>query len=271
MIAKAAAACLRGNDHVMMQLPCQDCAAAEVRPPLAVAVLCDGAGSCAHSELAAERLTQWLPGWLQAEFETLYALPDPQAAETLHAAGCAELKTLGMPPRECYCTLLFYAQHADGRWLCGHIGDGFIFRVADGASTVLSMPENGRYANETYFFSGPQAVEHLRIQRGQTDGETAVLLTSDGCGGALYNAEEQKIANAVRVLCSWPAVPDATEEEVTEAYRKALEERFAAVSDDDLSLAVLWCSLDVPAPEQENTPPEEAPEREPEPKEETAE
>ena len=52
---------------------------------------------------------------------------------------------------------------------------------------VLSYPENGMYANETYFFSGPHAAEHLRVRKGFDSGATAVLLTSDGCGDSLYD------------------------------------------------------------------------------------
>ena len=71
---------------------------------------------------------EWIPDYLQIAFDTLYALPPEEAAAAAAAAGQAALEVLGMPPEECYCTLLFYAAHADGRWLCGHIGDGYIFR-----------------------------------------------------------------------------------------------------------------------------------------------
>lgn len=97
----------------------------------------------------------WIPDYLQITFDTLCALPPEEAAATMAAAGQAALEVLGMPPEECYCTLLFYAAHADGRWLCGHIGDGYIFRDPAGhCRSVLGTGE--RHAiNETYFLSEP--------------------------------------------------------------------------------------------------------------------
>ena len=40
-------------------------------------------------------------------------------------------------------------------------------------------------------------------------------------------------------MCSWLA--DYEEEVVQEALRKDLSERFSQRSDDDLSIALLWC------------------------------
>ena len=53
----------------------------------------------------------WIPDYLQITFDTLCALPPEEAAATMAAAGQAALEVLGMPPEECYCTLLFYAAH----------------------------------------------------------------------------------------------------------------------------------------------------------------
>ena len=238
MNAKTAAAAVRGIHHRQAGLPCQDRAAGQVCPPLAVAVLCDGAGSCTQSERAAQCLVDWLPDYLQENFDTLYADQEGAAAQ-ITADGRRALAVLDLPPEDCYCTLLFYAQHADGRWLCGHIGDGFIFRVADGAAQVLSLPENGEFANETYFLSAPHAAEHLRIQRGVTQQELTVLLTSDG-GDSLFDFAARTPAPAVATLCSWLADPANEPPAVEEALQQALQEKLSRYSDDDLSLALLW-------------------------------
>lgn len=202
-------------------------------------MLCDGAGSCPHSERAAQRLTEWLPGYLDAQFDQLHALLPMQAAAHLAAAGQASLSVLGMPPQDCYCTLLFYAVHRDGRWLCGHIGDGYIFRVEQGAAEVLSGPENGRTTSETYFLSEPNAAAHLRITGGVLQEPCAVLLTSDGGGDTLYDLREQQPAPAVARLCGWLA--DNEETEVTAALAQLLQTRMIPATDDDASVAILWC------------------------------
>lgn len=236
---KIAAAVQRGTGHLAQGLPCQDCAVGWVSPSCAVVVLCDGAGSRANSHRAAQCLCDWASVWLAEMFDALYDLDRPAVAAYILREGLAQLDTLGMEPDECLCTFLAFARHADGRWLLAHIGDGYILAPDE----VLSHPENGRYANETYFFSEPRAAEHLRIAKGCDWKETAVLLTSDGCGDSLYDRETDRPVPAVRKLCLGLAAH--TSEEARQALAYNLSQVFAARSDDDLSLALLWC----PAPE----------------------
>ena len=242
MNARTAAAAVCGKNHQRAGLPCQDRAAGQVCSPLAVAVLCDGAGSCAQSERAAQRLVDWLPGYLHDRFDSLYGDP-ANAPVQLIADGCAALATLGLPLEDCYCTLLFYAQHTDGRWLCGHLGDGFIFRVAGGATEVLSMPENGEFVNETYFLTAPHAAEHLHLLRGTTTQALEVLLTSDG-GDSLFDFDNRTPAPAVTTLCGWLADPANTPAAVSATLRQVLKEKLSHYSDDDLSLSLLWFAPD---------------------------
>lgn len=233
-----------GVSHQLHGLPCQDRAGGSVGAALSVAVLCDGAGSCAQSELAAQLLVQWLPEYLQTHFDPLYFRQEDAAC--LVRDGQAALSALGLPLSECYCTLLFFAQYADGRWLCGHIGDGYIFLQENGESRVLSHPENGAHSYETYFLSGTDASGHLRLQRGHADAPHTVLLTSDGGGESLFDRQTQTCAPAVDTLCRWAASPQHSDQAVTAALQKALHDQLAAHTDDDISVALLW--LDAPAP-----------------------
>lgn len=240
--AKVSAAYACGRHHTLTETPCQDRTAGFVRGALAGVVLCDGAGSCAHSERAAQRLMEWIPDYLQITFDTLCALPPEEAAATVAAAGQAALEVLGMPPEECYCTLLFYAAHADGRWLCGHIGDGYIFRIRQDTAVVFSAPENGHAINETYFLSEPGAAQHLRIRSGELHEPYAVLLTSDGGGDTLFDRQQQQPAHAVERLCDWLAEND--EKTVTEALQHVIKEKMIPATEDDVSVAILYCSED---------------------------
>ena len=248
---KTAVAVRRGTSHLLRGTPCQDSAAGTSDPPCAAVVLCDGAGSREHSELAAQCLCRWASQWLPAAFEELYALAPEEAAAVILRAGMAQLATLEMPASECLCTFLAFARHEDGRWLMAHIGDGYILAP----DRVLSYPENGLYANETYFFSGARALEHLRVHKGYDREATAVLLTSDGCGDSLYDQASDIPSPAVRKLCLGLAVH--TEEEAEQALAYNLSEVFAGRSEDDLSLALLWCAP--PAPVPETDPPVELP------------
>ncbi len=248
MQAKFAAGVVCGRSHAAAGLPCQDRTGGYRDDSLAVVVLCDGAGSCPHSERAAETVVNWLPEYLSRHFEDLYDSTDADVARCLADDGQQALEVLGLPMEECYCTLLFYARHRDGRWLCGHIGDGFVFESDARGVRVLSYPENGLYSYETYFLSQPDAAEHLRLQRGICEGERCVLLASDGSADGLYDQEEHVPAPAVEVLCSWLASPANPPETVQQAYLRAMEDKLSSHTHDDMSLAALWCSgRDVPS------------------------
>lgn len=236
--AKVSAAYASGHHHTYTGAPCQDRAAGFLRAELAGVVLCDGAGSCPHSERAAQRLTEWLPDYLEQHFADLHSMSRDDAAADLVAAGQKELSTLGMPPEECWCTLLFYAAHADGRWICGHIGDGYIFRMRQDTAVLFSEPENGQASWETYFLSAPDAARHLRIRCGTLTEPYAVLLTSDGGGDTLYDRQNEKPASAVEQLCDWLMNPENDAETVTQALGRVVREKMTDGTDDDVSVAM---------------------------------
>ena len=167
-------------------------------------------------------------------------MPEEQASAEIVTAGQTALTTLAMPMQECYCTLLFYVVNKDGRWLCRHIGDGYIFRVRQNTSTVFSAPENGRTTSETYFFSEPDAASHLRIRSGFLLESYAVLLTSDGGGDTLFDLQLQQPAPAVEQLCDWLIENDETE--VTDALKRLLQGRMVPATEDDVSVAILCFS-----------------------------
>ena len=250
---KTAVAVQCGTGPLMQNLPCQDSAVGTSEPPCAAIALCDGAGSREHSERAAQCLSKWAADWLPKAFDELYNLPPDKLISCILQEGMAQLSKLNMTADECLCTFLAFARHEDGRWIAAHIGDGYILTP----DTVLSYPENGMYANETYFFSGPYAAQHLRVSKGYDSAVTAVLLTSDGCGDALYDHSADCPAPAVRKLCAGLEIH--TQLEAEQALACNLAEVFAGRSNDDLSLALLWCSA--PDISQENSFRDENPER----------
>ena len=77
----------------------------------------------------------------------------------------AALAATGLPLEELGCTLLFYAC-GGGRFLAGHLGDGLMALVQGEDCRPLSLPENGENPSETWFVTSPDALEHLRLLRG---------------------------------------------------------------------------------------------------------
>ena len=236
MSVKYAAAAACGQSHLLEGQPCQDVASGVTAGPVTVVAISDGAGSCPSSELAAQCACTWVLKLFSQRFDALYAAAEPDLAEILVNEGQAALRAAHQS--EGLCTLLVTACHDDGRWIAAHIGDGYIFQLSGGPARVLSAPENGAFANETFFLCEADAQEHLRIHRGRAAGRMAVLLTSDGCGSSLYDMERGAPAPAVEILCSWLADHDG--EAVSQALANQLTGIFSEASEDDLSIAVLY-------------------------------
>ncbi|MFT3806317.1 PP2C family serine/threonine-protein phosphatase [Arenimonas sp.] len=184
------AAAAIGKSHIDGGIPCQDAFAQGVVGDTLIAVVCDGAGSQAFSHLGAQVVSAAVVEGLSqrlAQGEPLCALDAnafaslavdvvARARAAIEARALAESHELG----NYACTLV--GAIADGeRGFFFHIGDGQA--VMDGRDAaqpaLMSLPENGEYANETYFVTGEAWREHLRvtpIDRAQR----AIVLMSDG-------------------------------------------------------------------------------------------
>ena len=83
--------------------------------------------------------------------------------------------------------------------------------------------------------------EHLRIQTGKTETNTAVLLSSDGCQDALYNWDLKQAAPAVSRINGW--LVKYEEKEVEELLLENFAERFQKISEDDLSIGLIYMKV----------------------------
>lgn len=235
MSTRYASAVRQGFLHRMKDMPCQDRTAGSTEGPVSLAVLCDGAGSCPESELAAERVCRWALEDIPNCFDELYAMAQDELPAALVARGQAALNAALLGDK--LCTMLLFSCHRDGRWLAAHIGDGYIFLREQGSTRVLSHPMNGRFLNETFFLCESDADRFLRTYRGQGGEELQALLTSDGCGDSLYDRRAGTIAPAVDKMCGW--MTDYDSQTVSQALAHALADPFSQESHDDLSIAIL--------------------------------
>lgn len=187
---KIYAAAAIGKSHIDGGIPCQDAFARGLVGDTLVGVVCDGAGSQPFSHLGAAAVSSGVVDALSqrlAQGEALCSL-DAEAFGALigdlvaqaRASVEARAATDGHALGNYACTLV--GAIADGqRGYFFHIGDGQA--VMDGHDAdqppLMSLPENGEYANETYFVTGEAWREHLRItpiDRAQR----AIVLMSDG-------------------------------------------------------------------------------------------
>lgn len=183
------AASATGRSHLDRGQPCQDAYASASAGRVLVAAVCDGAGSASHSDsgaktvsaavvaaVAAYRLLGGEPSALAVEaVREIIEAAIIDAREQLGSVAAAKQLTLA----DHACTLVGVVADANGGWFF-HVGDGVAAcEFAPPQPPAVSLPANGEYANETWFVTGGNWREQLRLTR--FDGQAqAIVLMSDG-------------------------------------------------------------------------------------------
>ena len=176
--------CEVGTSHIKWEKKCEDSTAKGTNPVTGVSAvaLSDGAGSCKFARDGSEVTSRIALEVLLDAFDSLFTLPEPDAAQLLLDSIRHRLKIraweLGTPVEELSATLLCAAMAPDGRWLYLHVGDGVIAACnTSGKCSVISQYHHAIARNYTTFVTIPDTSYHLG--RGQ-GGAAAFLLTSDG-------------------------------------------------------------------------------------------
>lgn len=165
------AAAAIGKSHIDGGLPCQDAHAHTIVGDTLVAAVCDGAGSKSLSQLGSATVSAVVVRELAAhakqaalasmDVDSFHALA-AAAVETARAEIAAMAAEQGADVSEYSSTLVaVVVDAAGGRFF--HIGDGLGVARSAGEDCTISAPENGEYANETYFVTGEAWREHLRV------------------------------------------------------------------------------------------------------------
>lgn len=250
---KVVGAAVRGPSHDLNGQPCQDAFAFAVAGDWLAAAVCDGAGSAARSREGASALSRRVVEALAAaagdggdglldRLETL--VTDAVSAVRLDLAGegKGEDEDEDERLRPFHATLVGVLAGPDGGTFF-QIGDGAAATAGDNPDTpwsggAVSKPENGEYANETYFFTLPDWRGHLRLT--PFPATERLVLMSDGASAfaMLKDCEGPDL----RFLGPVDRYLDQVEpEQGARALAATLADpRAQAVSSDDKTL--LWAS-----------------------------
>lgn len=236
------AAAVTGQSHLEQSLPCQDACAYVADGDALVAVVCDGAGSQAASHIGSELLSREVSAALLPVLDA--ALADEQAARaSLEAAIGAALVRLGeqsavtgLPLSAYACTLVGAMARGDRAWLF-HVGDGVAVAVAADGGQTVSPPENGEYANETFFATSPQWREHLRLTPCPTAPVQLVLMSDGSMPFAMDRGNAGLFAGFMQPVVRHLAAAD--EQAGSAALRATLDDpRTHAITNDDKTLLI---------------------------------
>jgi hypothetical protein len=175
-----------GTSHTQNNIPCQDSCLVEVvftssGEEVLVAIASDGAGSAAKAEVGSDFICSEIfkraEQWLQTQPSTLdlseSIVEEWIASVRADLEGKARLEQAALKD---YASTMLLAIVGEQQALYAQIGDGAIV-VNDGDSyAVMFWPENGEYANMTYFLTDDNYRDHLTfIKTSSAPAEVAIF------------------------------------------------------------------------------------------------
>ncbi|MGA2916584.1 MAG: PP2C family serine/threonine-protein phosphatase [Sedimentisphaerales bacterium] len=240
-----------GTSHKQSGAECQDTWAvnqavisANLEVVTAVCVS-DGAGSVKKA-FAGARLTAFVvSNWLHENFSSALTLTQNQIGKACLAKIRRSIRRTAertrSSPNEYAATLVAVCVGANGAWLALHLGDGGIVGEFANQVLVVSPPEKGEFANESWFVTSPDALEHLRVYGSPFNRDlckpTGFVIFSDGVENSLLDRRTGTVAHAASVMLGW------LREHPSAMVSKALEQNinmvFREQSYDDCTIVLM--------------------------------
>lgn len=242
---KIAGASIIGSSHIKDDTPCQDFIHSMARNDVTCIALADGAGSYRYSDVGAEISCMAVTEYFTLAFDRLFSMPSLEIKRfIIHGIRTRigrKASSLETSKLELSSTLLFVAIKSNN-FIIGHLGDGVISGEIDGNLVLLSAPENGEFANTTYFVTSRNYKEHFRIYRGNVSEFSSFFLMSDGAAEALFHKKEHTFSSALKTFASW--LDEHTSDEVDAAIKNNMETLFPKHTTDDCSIIIAHKSFD---------------------------
>ncbi len=232
---------MQGRGHVKEGIPCQDKTAVREEFGTRCVVLADGAGSARLSHFGASAVVETVAALLCREFDHFYEAAAPADVTTvildvLHRRLQEVAEEQSCALSDLASTLLFVACN-DGRYIIGQLGDGCIAFSRDGELKLVTRPEKGEFANQTFFVTSAHAGQHFRLFKGDVGRLDGFFLMSDGAAESLYQRNTDTVAPLVRKLIIATFCKNA--EWMRNAVGNIFNNEILRKTFDDCSIAVL--------------------------------
>lgn len=228
---------ITGTSHIKDNAPCQDVASFFVTNNNCTIVLADGAGSAKYSEIGAKLACESIISIFKNDSESVFDMDISKLRiKLIHGIRTRlgmRAKKYSQSKHEFASTLLFISIMNE-QYIAGHIGDGVIGALQkDESFELISKPENGEFANTTYFTTSDNYRCHFRLYKGNVSQYKALFLMSDGAAECLYHKKEKSFASAIQIFSSW--IDSHEMEEVNKALYENMLNMFPIHTSDDCS------------------------------------
>lgn len=246
---KVAASSVTGSSHANRGECGQDfCRAGSLRiadSEYFIGLVADGAGSSSDggrgAEIACDSLHASILDTLRQD-SSISSITDDMIRAWVTAARdaiSAEAQGKGQRIRDYACTLLG-AVAGDSHALFFQIGDGAIVIRVEGTYETVFWPEQGEYANTTFFLTDETYQDNLGIRHLETSPDEIALFTDGIQNLALSFAQKQAHAGFFQPLFAalWNDPATAFSDFAGQLRRFLLRDDVSARSDDDKTLVL---------------------------------
>lgn len=238
-----------GARHMQKGIPCEDAWACEKASGFLVIAVADGLSSADNGGKGAAVAVHTSVTAVAGILETRDPDDTPDIGAIIRAGFAAARFAIQEDADKAgeevssYATTLLVTVVRDRIAWCGHIGDGACVVLSGEEVSVLSAPGLAVYANETAVLTAPRWEQDLRMNSGSAD---VVLLSTDGCQGALIRRENGKqipyapfILPLVKALSRYYTEGRDCNAEIADLLSS---ERMRALSSDDMTLVAGFCT-----------------------------
>ncbi len=237
---KIAAVSVIGLGHLKKNIACQDNNYKYQKNGVNILALSDGAGSKSHSYLGSKVLTRKICQYIAKYFDQMYEGNFIKTRNKLMDFLINELEekkySLGLESIERFASTLLFVATKEDKFIIGHIGDGVIGYIKNKNLEVISKPENGEFANETYFVH-PRFISKMRLGRGLLEEVEGFILMTDGGESGLYKRNPGELVQSNIDIINW--LKSRSVSRVEKALRKNIKDKFRKITRDDCSIGVI--------------------------------
>lgn len=233
----------QGTSHKSTNLPCQDSASYQILSTLgaSIAVISDGAGSVARSQIGSKTLTEMICSNLRTYLETEKNITKDSLTSFVKVGikqvrnKLAEIGNLN----EFHATALILIQ-LPKKLFTFHIGDGSLnigsYDKKNNIVITRSEPENGEFSNETFFFTEDAWEQHMRVC--EIENPCFYIACSDGIDPFIWNGSSGTRLDFIIPLLT-KLVNIKNEVNGNEFLKEVItDSRTDAVTSDDKSLII---------------------------------
>lgn len=237
---------VQGRSHIKTGIPCQDKTFSIIKKGVSVIALADGAGSAKLSHFGAERITKFICDDFAKNFDDYFVEEDGVSIKReLISKILVELgnlsKELECELKELASTMMFVAVK-DDQFIISHIGDGVVGYLKDDELKIASQPENGEYANTTVFTTSKDALNTMKLLKGNLGNIQGFVLMSDGTEASLYNKREKRLADILKKIMNLCMV--VPQEKIEQQLINSFESTIKKATTDDCSIALMINDID---------------------------